>query len=73
MKETIKPKKKMEVSWYVRLNIMVMAFLCVLFLMKKIGTSSFQTGLNNIFSAPQPERLIRIKSSPEKKKSIPNK
>ena len=52
---------------------MVMAFLCVLFLMKKLGTSSFQAGLNNIFSAPKPERLIRIKSRPEKKKSIPNK
>ena len=73
MKEVIKPKKKMEVSWYVKLNIMVMAFLCILFLMKKLGTSSFQAGLNNIFSTPQPERLIRIKSGPKKNKSIPNK
>lgn len=52
---------------------MVMAFLCVLFLMKKLDTSSFQAGLNNIFSSPQPERLIRIKSSPEKKKGVLDK
>ena len=64
----IKEKKKMSVSWYIKLNIIVMGFLFVLFLMKQLNTSSFKAGLENIFSpAPSPhERSARIKITPEK-------
>ncbi|MYE07762.1 MAG: hypothetical protein F4X95_03310 [Oligoflexia bacterium] len=61
-------KNKMEMSWYIKLNIMVMAFLFVLFLMKQINTSSFQAGLDNIFSSspPKPKPAVQIKIKPPK-------
>ena len=64
----IREKKKMGVSWYIKLNIIVMVFLFVLLLMKQLNTSSFKTSLENIFSPvhSQHERSARIKLVPEK-------
>ena len=59
----------MDISWYIKLNIMVMGFLFVLFFIKQSNTSSFRQGLNNIFSSSihsPPERSARIKISPAK-------
>ena len=60
----ISQKRKMELSWYVKLNIMIMSFLFILFLMKQIKSPLFQTGLSNLFphvSSQQPDRSVRIK------------
>ena len=58
----------MGISWYIKLNIMVMGFLFVLFFMKQLSTSSFKAGLKNIFSPvhSQYERSARIKLVPKK-------
>ncbi len=44
------PKKQMNLSWYIKLNILVMSFLFILFFMKQIRENSFQEGLNRLFS-----------------------
>ncbi len=64
----IKGKKKIGISWYIKLNIIVMGFLFVLFLMKQLNAPSFKAGLENIFSPvhSQNERSARIKITPEK-------
>ncbi len=63
-------KKKMEISWYVKLNIMVLVFFFVLVLIKRLNTPVFQAGLNNIFSpaSPPKERSVRIQIHSEKTK-----
>ncbi|MDE0118382.1 MAG: hypothetical protein OXM55_00035 [Bdellovibrionales bacterium] len=64
-------KNKMGMSWYIKLNIMVMGFLFVVFLIKQINTSSFRNGLDHIFtssrSKPKPSVQIKIKP-PEKER-----
>ena len=69
--DLIKEKKRMGASWYIKLNIMVMGFLFVLFLMKQLNTSSFKAGLENIFSPghSQHERSVRIKMVPKGKET----
>ena len=42
----------MKLSWYIKLNIMVMGFLFVLFLMKQVQDPAFRAGLSRIFSPP---------------------
>ena len=67
-------KRKGEFSWYIKLNIMIMSFLFVLFLIKQVNTSSFRTGLNNIFSHTSPqqtERSVRIQINSKKNKKKP--
>ena len=62
-------EKKVGISWYVKLNLMVMGFLCVLFLIKQINTSSFKVGLEHIFltGSERRERSVRIQHDrPEK-------
>ena len=44
--------KKMNITWYVRLNIMVISFLFVLFLIKQVQNPAFQRGLSHIFANP---------------------
>ena len=47
-------RKKMELSWYIKLNIMVLGFLFVLLLMKQIRSPVFQDGLKNALESPAP-------------------
>ena len=64
------PGKKMDVFWYVKLNIMVMSFLFVLFLIKQSNTPAFKAGLSNIFKVknlPQQDRSIKIQKPDLKK------
>ena len=63
-------KKQMEVSWYIKLNIMVIGFLFVLFLIQKIQSPIFQAGLSRLFadspsSSPPPSgRVVKIQPPP---------
>ena len=70
MQSVIKEKKKIGISWFIKLNVMVMGFLFVLFLIKELNTPSFKAGLENIFSSvhSQTERSARIKLIPKKEK-----
>ena len=61
-------KKKIDVFWYVKLNIMVMGFLFVLFLIKQSNTPAFKMGLSNLLNAKSgassPEkRSVKIKAT----------
>ena len=44
--------KKMNMAWYVRLNIMVISFLFVLLMIKQVQKPAFQKGLSHIFANP---------------------
>ena len=48
-------------AWYIKLNMMVMAFLFILFLMKQINTSAFRAGLDNIFTSSQSKAKAPVK------------
>jgi len=50
LKKTNFIKKKMDLSWYIKLNIMVMGFLFVVFMMKEVNSKSFKSKLDYIFS-----------------------
>ena len=41
----------MELAWYIRLNILVISFLFMLFLIKQTNTTQFKQGLQAIFSS----------------------
>ncbi len=61
-------KRKIGISWYIKLNIMVMGFLFVLFLIKQTNTPGFKAGLKGVFSVTNPpprERSFRIKTNSE--------
>ena len=61
-------KRKMGISWYIKLNIMVMGFLFVLFLIKQTNAPGFKAGLKRMFSVTGPpprERSFRIKTNSE--------
>jgi len=49
----------MELSWYIKLNILVISFLFVVFLIKKTNTTQFKQGLQSIFSGGQASKEIR--------------
>ena len=51
MKKQFKFLKKIELSWYIKLNILVMSFLFVVFLIKQSNTNQFQQGLQAVFSS----------------------
>ena len=51
MKKKVKSIKKVELSWYIKLNILVMSFLFVVFLIKQSNTNQFQQGLQAVFSS----------------------
>ena len=55
-------KKSVEISWYVKLNIMIMGFLFVVFIMKQIRAPSFQSGLSRLFSSPSSQKIRTIGS-----------
>ena len=40
----------MDLAWYIKLNIMVMGFLFVLFLIKQSNTPAFKLGLQGLFT-----------------------
>ena len=62
-------KKKMDISWYVKLNIMIMSFLFVLFFIKQLNTPTFKASLNRMFFiTDSQDRLIRLKITPSKPK-----
>ena len=65
--------KKMEITWYVRLNIMVISFLFVLFLIKKVQDPNFQKGLSRIFANPSSSSLPSSGNSRSAKIQIPKK
>ena len=44
-------KKKLEISWYIKLNILIMGLLFVFLFMRQLNSHSFQIGLNSIFSS----------------------
>ena len=52
----------MGFKWYIKLNILVIVFLCVIFVMKQWNTVTFQSGLQMLlFSSKQvKKRSVRI-------------
>ena len=65
-------RKKIQISWYIKLNILTLGFLFIMLLMKEIKTVKFQSGLEAIFSSPEAvkkekiNRPARIQVSPDK-------
>ena len=43
----------MELAWYIKLNILVLSFLFMLFLIKQTNTVQFKQGLQSLFSNNQ--------------------
>ena len=77
-------KKQGDISWYVRLNIIILSFLFVLFLIKKVQSPVFQAGLNRLFTSPPSSTSGRVakikvpakmekKHSPQGTKKLRNK
>ena len=49
MKKVLKSLKKMNLAWYVKLNVLVLSFLFILFLIKQTNTTQFKQGLQAVF------------------------
>ena len=56
----------MDLAWYVKLNIMIMGFLFVLFLIKQSTTPAFKLGLQGLFTQ---DKEKSVPSLSEKKDS----
>ena len=52
----------MSIAWYIKLNILVLAFLFVIFLMKEISSPTFKQGLKNLFKTSPINRSARIET-----------
>ena len=47
-------KKKVSLSWYIQLNLMVLGFLFVVFLVGQVKSPQFKNGLKVWLAAPEP-------------------
>lgn len=55
----LKSLKKLELAWYIKLNILVISFLFVVFLIKQTNTTQFKQGLQSVFSGGQTSKELR--------------
>ena len=55
----------MRLKWYIKLNILVIVFLCVIFVMRKWNTVAFQSGLQILLfpKGQVKKRSVRIHHS----------
>ena len=55
----LKSLKKLELAWYIKLNVLVISFLFIVFLIKQTNTTQFKQGLQSIFSSDQASKELR--------------